>query len=46
MVENDNSEHLKEMNDDIVKDMWLNDEISEPVAKYLNSGNFLNSTIF
>ena len=39
LVENDNSEHLKEMNDDIVKDMWLKDELSELVAKYLNSGD-------
>ena len=38
-IENDQSTDLKEMRDNTVDETWLNEEISESVAKYLKSGD-------
>ena len=37
VVDDDKSEYLKGKSDKLIEDMWLSDEISEPVAKYLKS---------
>ena len=39
VIDDDKSEHLKGMSDKLIEDMWLSDEISEPVAIYLKSGD-------